>query len=702
MLIAAAGLVGAGQGWAQEAAPESATGYDLDEIVVTASRRKENAFAAPYTVNVQDATELAEIRQVRTVPEAMRELPGIMVQKTAHGQGSPYIRGFTGLRTLFLIDGIRLNNSTFREGPNQYWNTVDALTIERLEIVKGPSSALYGSDAIGGTVHAITRSYEDLSGAKLRGGITLRGASAENSMVMRPEAGFAHGDLAVYAGASFKDFGNLHAGSGTGTQPKTGYDEFDADLKLSYDIDADRRWIAALQYVDLDDAWRVHKTVFGKSWRGTTVGNELRRSLDQRRLLAYLQYRAEDVAALRGGRLTLSLSHQEQDERRLRVRSDGRADQQGVDVATLGLWGQVDIPARRGPWTAGVEIYRDDVDSFRNDFNADGSFRGSRIQGPVGDDARYVLVDAFAQKQFAVGRSGELTAGLRHTWSRADADAVQDPQSGEQIAIRDDWRKLTASARYTHELGERGRARVFAGVSQGFRAPNLSDLTRLDTARSNEIETPVPGLDPENFLTYELGLKFDHERWSGQVAVYHTSIDDMIIRTPTGRIIDGNSEVTKQNSGRGYVDGIELQARYQLTDALQVFGNVTWIDGEVDTFPDSTTTPAREPLDRLMPVRIYFGGRWEPPATKYWFEALLSAADKQDELSTRDRADTDRIPAGGTPGYGLVTLRGGWRSMAGWRVSVAAENLFDKNYRIHGSGVNEPGRNFIVSVFYTF
>ena len=124
-------------------------GYDLDEIVVTASRRPVEAFSEPYLINARDAENLTEVRQVRTIPDAMREIPGVMVQKTGHGQGSPYIRGFTGLRTLFLIDGIRLNNSTFRDGPNQYWNTVDAFAVQRLELVKGPSSVLYGSDAIG-------------------------------------------------------------------------------------------------------------------------------------------------------------------------------------------------------------------------------------------------------------------------------------------------------------------------------------------------------------------------------------------------------------------------------------------------------------------------------------------------------------------------------------------------------------------------
>ena len=94
---------------------------------------------------------------MRTLPEAFRELPGVHVQKTSNGQGSPFIRGFTGFRTLALIDGVRFNNSTFREGPNQYWSNIDAMSLDHLELIPGQGSVLYGSDAIGGTMNVFTR-----------------------------------------------------------------------------------------------------------------------------------------------------------------------------------------------------------------------------------------------------------------------------------------------------------------------------------------------------------------------------------------------------------------------------------------------------------------------------------------------------------------------------------------------------------------
>jgi hemoglobin/transferrin/lactoferrin receptor protein len=91
----------------------------LDEVVVTASRTAEQGFDSPYSLNIVDADEIRD-NSYRTPTEALRDIPGIMPQKTGLGMGSPYIRGFTGYRVIHLIDGIRLNNSTFRSGPCQY------------------------------------------------------------------------------------------------------------------------------------------------------------------------------------------------------------------------------------------------------------------------------------------------------------------------------------------------------------------------------------------------------------------------------------------------------------------------------------------------------------------------------------------------------------------------------------------------------
>ncbi|MGD2063919.1 MAG: TonB-dependent receptor plug domain-containing protein, partial [Nitrospirota bacterium] len=373
---------------AGDAAGEDAPPLVLADVVITATRNEAATFDVPATVEVLDAADLQQRRLARTVPEALREVPGVMVQKTAHGQGSPYIRGFTGFRTLFLIDGIRLNNSVFRDGPNQYWNTVDPLTIGRLEVVKGGGSVLYGSDAIGGTVHAVTRGFDPSGVARgWQPRLYYRYASAEDAHVVRGEVGAAAGDaVRIFGGVSWKDFGDVRGGREIGLQPKTGYDEIDGDIKVEYLISDDARLVFAHQQVDQDDAWRTHKTRFARSWEGTEVGDERRRSLDQMRRLTYLQYRGRDLAPAVDG-LTASLSWHTQEEEQLRIRDDGRSDRQGFDVDTLGAWFQVESASPVGRWTFGGEWYRDDVSSFLRKYAADGSLASVEVQGPIADDA---------------------------------------------------------------------------------------------------------------------------------------------------------------------------------------------------------------------------------------------------------------------------------------------------------------------------
>jgi len=138
---------------------------ELADSVVTASRVEESLLDSHYSVNLLDADDVIE-QSLRTIPEALRSSAGVMIQKTTHGHGSPYIRGFTGRQNLLLVDGVRMNNSTYRSGPIQYWNTLDVNAASRMELVRGPSSVLYGSDSLGGTLNVLSKSsgYEDEEG----------------------------------------------------------------------------------------------------------------------------------------------------------------------------------------------------------------------------------------------------------------------------------------------------------------------------------------------------------------------------------------------------------------------------------------------------------------------------------------------------------------------------------------------------------
>ena len=396
----------------------------LGDVVVTASRLPGPRFDEPYVVDTVDADRIRD-RSYRTSVDLFEDIPAVMVQKTGYGQGSPYIRGFTAYHNLYLIDGVRLNNSAFRSGPNQYWNTVDAQCIDRMEIVKGPGSVLYGTDAIGGTVNVLTKGPKGYGeGFRSGGRLAYRLSSAERSQVGRVEAwGTWDHTFGLYVGGSIKEFGDLEGGDHVGTQDGTAYDEWDADLKAEYFLGPNRKLVFAHQHVQQFDAPRTHKTVDAITWEGLAQGGELARDLDQRRDLTYLQYHAEDL----GGAVDAfhaGISWHQQNETRHRARTGGRYDTQGFEVGTLGAFAQAESRTAIGRLAYGIDTYHDNVNSFSS---------RNAIQGPVGDDADYDLLGLYLRDTIPVHEAVDVILGVRYEYANARARSVEDPNTGNQI-----------------------------------------------------------------------------------------------------------------------------------------------------------------------------------------------------------------------------------------------------------------------------
>ena len=667
---------------------------ELGAIFITPSRTPETDFEAPYHLERIDARDIIE-RASRTVPEMFEQTPGVIVQKTAHGQGSPFIRGLTAYHNLFLIDGVRLNNAAFRSGPNQYWGTVDAQGLSALELVKSQGSVLFGSDSAGGTVQAFTRNpiYAE-KGSLSSGRSYSRYATAENSFIQRGEYSQSEsGKYGFIIGGTFKDFGDIDAAD-LGELPFTGYDEWDMDAKLEWFLNPDTKLTLFHQEVHIDDAWRVHKTIHSQSWAGTSVGNELARILDQDRDLTYVQLEGVSSNSLFDS-YKLSLSHHRHQEERFRERTGDRLDLQGFELTSYGAWAQLEKSIGNTDFIYGVSYYQDKVDSYKHNLNSDRTISSTDIQGPLGDDGTYHLASLFFNNSTNLSERFQLDWGARYTYAEADIGKVMDPETGSQISIQDDWDSIVGSGRLSYQLDQAARYRLFGGLSQAFRTPNFSDLSRLDSNRSNEIETPSPNLKPEKFLTSEIGLKVENGKYSGSISYFYTDISDMILRTPTGDIVDGDQEVIKSNVGDGFAQGIELAGSVELNDTLILFGGFAYQDSSVSTFPTSNPVLVDESLSRLMPTNGHIGLRQNLKNNRAWVEGLVTIFGDGDRLNTRDQADTQRIPPGGTPGYELFTLRGGYWVKDNILLTAAVENIFDEDYRAHGSGQNEPGRNFV-------
>jgi hemoglobin/transferrin/lactoferrin receptor protein len=669
---------------------------DVETIVITATRTPRPILTAPTSVYTKTADQIVFDDLARTLVDSMRFTPGVMVQKTSYGQSSPFLRGLTGYHTLLMMDGIRLNDSVLRAGPNDLWSTVDPHALSGYELVLGTSSVLYGSDSMGGTLNALPRARTDYSRRwDFDGRALVRYSSAENAFLYRAEAEGNVCDTFGFAlGATENELDDLRAGGDVGEQPHTGYGMHAADATFDFKVAPKWRLRLLGQAVSLDDVRRTHQTIYGVPYHGTTVGTDRRRTLDFERELAAITL---DGADLCGGvdRARFQISYQHYGEDQDRIRSNGTRNQDVLDVHTLGLVANASSKTAIGYLTWGVDYYHDRVDSSRRNFDAMGTFTGRGIQGVVADDSTYDLLGVFVQDEYTISRCWALVGGARFTYAAVDAGHVADPMLGD-VSIDDGWANVIGSARAIYR--PTSTSTIYGGVAQGYRTPNLSDLTRLDVARTNELEVPSPGLDPESSINFEIGARLEGPL-SFEAAYFYNILQDFIVRRPTGLVAPGGEDiVVKDNAGDGHVQGVDVAAGWRIDEHWSVRVTGTWQDGQLEGYPTSAPDKKTEPLSRLSPLAGTAQVRWQTADERFWVEGRMLVNGHQERLSSSDLRDTQRIPPGGSPGFTVFGIHAGAKVTDRVTVFGGIDNLFDKNYRIHGSGVQEPGFNAILGV----
>ena len=687
---------------------------ELETIVVTASRIPMPASATTFTGIFLDAAFLDENTR-RNLPDALNLVPGVLSQKTTYGHGSPFIRGQTGRANLLLVDGIRLNNSTWRGGPVQYWNTVDALAIDRLELVKSQGSVPFGSDAVGGTLNAFTRSsgYEREESAQLfaRGNARYEYRSnGDGSSIGRLEGAIGRGGAwGLNAGVSRKDFGDIRDSS-VGHMENTGYDETDWDLRYDRALGAATRLTVAWQDVEQDDVWRWHRTVYNPGWtRGGHVaapGTWLANTYDQGRSLGYARLQSSDPGPGAWlSRWTATVSYQEQNDREFQDRrgnagqalSSSRYQQvQTADVTTLGFDLELESPLGPGRLVYGFDYYTDDVDSWAAR-NTGAGYVFRPASRPVADDSSYDLLGIHGQYLWTVSDVLRVEGGARYTHAAADIGKRWDAAAGADVSSDRSWDNVVFSLRAIRELPAEWS--LYGGASQAFRAPNLNDLSGATTSRSGIEAGGSVDVDPERYVTYELGTRRSTSRLSFNAAVFYTDIEDIITDVP---VTEGSATTQAANGRDGYLWGIEAEAGWRLDEHWLLSGYVAWQDGETTTEAYLGGPEVTEPYSRALPLTGSLALRWDWALHGVWWQARVIAAAKADQLSASDVADVQRIPSGGTPSYVTAMLHGGWRASEHLELTIGLENLFDSDYRIHGSGNNEPGFNAIVGLRASF
>ena len=675
--------------------------FSLYEATVTGSRRREVVLESPRAISVVHRDEI-DRRQARTTPEALLEEPGVFVQRTNYGGGAPFVRGQFGNRILLLVDGIRLNNSTFRAGPNQYLNTVDPLLADRIEVVRGTGSAMHGSDAIGAAINVIPLQPRVRDRAPLRAEARVASSSADESFQLGTRLRWSGDRAGAVATGSLRRFGELRGGKDTGLQRFTGYDEWSASAAATYEISATLSLSGSLQGTRQFDVPRTDRSTPG----------DIRVFSLQERQLAYVRLSAADAGPFASLRATASFQRQRELADRYRVTPDAQErDDNRVGTAGLQLEGEIEAA---GPLVAGVEAYVD--------FVASKAARGALSMPALSSRpelARYAEGVGYQALGAFAGHRLELPANLSlHSEARVGLVRVDLPRDDRVV-------QLFPSAGLTALAGAVDVVPVYAGglhlrwapspvlaisagPSLGFRAPNLDDYARLG-AEGGSFLLPTRGLSPERALSGELDVKLAFAGGAeASLAYSYTYIGDALGRAGASiagqATLDGLRVVQVANADSARYHAIELSGRIPLWRRLALFGNAAWAHGQVRrqvpaSDPSLPSTFVEEPAEKIPPFFGKVGLGWRAEGSAWFAEAVMRFAARQDRLGLSDLTDPRICPdvlgtCPGTPGWMTFGLRGG-TALFGERVriTVAAENLADRSYRMHGSGIDGPGRS---------
>lgn len=640
----------------------------LPEIVVSANRINSVAVNTPEAIRVLQVKAVHE-KQLRTASEALSISPGVFVQKTNHGGGSPFIRGLTGNQTLLLIDGVRLSNSTMRYGPNQYFNTIDVFGTGKIEVLRGNGSVQYGSDALGGTIQAFSRELDISEEAVWRGSLISRIASHGMEQTLRGNLGFSNDRSAFHSGVTWRNFGDIVGGDTTGRQTPTGYGEFDFDFKGMVRLSSESSLTMLLQSVKQNNIPIYHKILLENYFVNKTD--------PQQRRLAYLRLNQEiSKGALESVAITASWQGT-LEGRETRKNGSYMLRSETDRVGSLGFSAEA-VFSKNGIWSgnSGMEIYNDRVSSKRTDTDT-GTGISANKRGLYPNGATMTSIAAYSLNTFRLDK-WSFTADARfNTYIVNVADEVLGKTSLKPSA-------LVGNAAVLRKLNS--SSSLFVSANRGFRAPNIDDLGTLGIV-DFRYETPNFNLKPESSFQYQLGYKYQDEKIRGEFFVYRNELYDLITRVRVeDQMIDGYPLYMKENSERAFVQGVETSWELSVTRSWIVNGSMTYTYGQNIT--------KDEPLRRIPPLfgllNVDYRNR------NFVFGAEWIAAARQSRLAAGD-VDDNRIPDGGTPGWNVINLDAAY-SFRFATFEFGLRNIFNKDYRYHGSGINGYGRSVLLTV----
>lgn len=645
----------------------------ITEVVITCTRKSVTPLRSPYSTATVDRKVIDQY-QFRSVPEALMGTTGVFIQKTNHGGGSAFVRGLTGNQTLTLVDGIRLNNSTVRYGPNQYLNTIDPYSVSKIEVVRGSGSVQYGSDAMGGVVQILTTEPQFAEKASFHPSFAGKIVSQNMEYTGRAAIEYQSKKLAILVGSTNRKFGDLWGGDSTGRQSPSGYLENSFDAKIKYQVSSNGVLTAAHQNLIQRDVPLYHRVKL-ENFEYYNFDPQIR----QLSFVKWESYHSKPL--LQKITFTSSLQYTSETRKYHRI-NNANSFFEKDRVKTFG--NTLDIYSRlSSKWSAnsGLEIYNDRVNSLRNQISEQIGMETLQ-RGLYPDGAKVSNLSFYTLHHFQLNKLS-IEAGLRYNHFGIHIP-TSDTLTNSPENVQLNPSSLVSNLALLYQLN--GNQSIYGSLSTGYRAPNVDDLGTLGLV-DFRYEIPAYDLKPEKSYNSEIGYKYQSKRTSVNAALFYMHLTDLITRIKLeNEQVGGYSVYTKENSQKSYIKGMEFSFSHKVTPKWLVQGTTSYCFGQ--------NLSQNEPMRRIPPVNGNMRLSYLHKSWSFTGEYLFAA--KQDRLAKGDTED-NRIPKGGTAAWNLFQFYGSY-SLKKASLNFGIQNILNEDYRTHGSGINGQGRSGFIAL----
>jgi len=713
----------------------------FEEILLSSQRFQQKRKETPRQIEVVSAKRLSEL-QPATLGDALINTGQVFVQKSQMGGGSPVLRGFEASRVLMVIDGVRMNNATYRAGHLQDIITIDPFILDRMEVNFGAGSTLYGSDALGGVLYFKTKDAT-LGEFFVKPSATVRYQSASNSVIGNVGLKVQSAKVGLLLSATRSQFGDLRSGSKNysdwdtfGLLPKyvtqmngrdtmlvnddpqlqkgTGYSQTDLFAKIftktgkvEHMVNLQKSMSDIIPRYDRMSQFNNGKPVYGR-WDYAPQNRE------------YISYTAKAGSEDHHTRLTLAQQRIEVgrvtrnfDEVMERIQRDA------VRMRTVNL-DRHDQLSASFTLNSGVEMVWNAVKSVGINKNISTLAETATKARYSDSGATTQMHSVFAQGIYKMAKTGTVIQGGVRV-SKYSLEALFSKANPWKLPYQS-ISFATTTPSYDMGLTQQLKKGLLlkASVNQAYRNPNVDDMTKVfDSKPGAKLLVPSADLKAERSTTVDLGVLWRKDRsFAIEAGVFSSAVKNLLLDQPgtlngeDSLMYDGRLTPVYQlkNVALGEISGMYLNAKVRLVKELWFSGSLTQTQG-IYRLNDAA---AEQPLDHIPPVYGQASLRWNG---KGWFaetQCLFNGMKKAEDYSSSGEDNQELQPIGladingdgkadgFNPAWQCWNIRGGYQHRSGLTATLAIENVLDLHYRYFASGMSAAGRSVNVSLAYSF